>query len=353
MNLETKIHHNELIDSELSKRIAYIDSFKVDLSLLEEEPLHKLGDLRNIATVQSIGSSTRIEGSTLSDAEVDTLIKDIKITTLESREEQEVAGYYDCLDVVLESYESMPLSENIIKQLHSILLKYSAKDTSHRGAYKNLSNKVVASYPDGMQRVIFKTTEPHLTAIEMEALIAWTNEALLTKTLHPVLVVSLFVYEFLSIHPFQDGNGRLSRLLTTLLLLQNGYKFVQYISFENQIEVHKEEYYKALMSGQKNRNLETESVNEFILFFTECISVLTDKLKLKISELISKKAVYLNDRHKKIIALLKKNGLMKFADFEKSMKTVSAASLKKDLLYLSSSLAIKKQGKLKATIYSL
>src|SRR5699024_4386432 len=141
----------------------------------------------------------------------------------------EVIGYYEVLELIYDNYSDIRLSENYIKQLHQMLLKYSDKDERHRGTYKFLSNKVIATYPTGEQRTVFTTTEPALVAGEMQELLEWTNEQLEQKNIHPLIVIGHFIYDFLSIHPFQDGNGRLSRLLTTLCLLQNEYPFIQYI----------------------------------------------------------------------------------------------------------------------------
>lgn len=353
MELIEKINFNDSINAEIERRIKLIEAFNNNIGEIEVIEKTELLELRNIATVQSIGSSTRIEGATLTDAEVDTLIKDIQKTSLESRDEQEVMGYFDVLDLIYESYDALPLTENIIRQMHSILLKYSTKDASHKGGYKKLSNKVVANYPDGRQRVIFNTTEPHLTSMEMEKLVSWVNSEIGKAEIHPIVISALFVYVFLSIHPFQDGNGRLSRLLTTLILLRCNYKFIKYISFENHIELHKEAYYSALMNGQKNRYSEEENIEEWMMFFTGSMVSLVDKLQTKLDAIHSKSAVYLNDRHKKVISILKKNKLMKFSDFEKQLKSTNSATLKKDLAYLALHKLIKKQGQLKATLYSI
>src|SRR5690606_32615401 len=149
-----------------------------------------------------------------------------------SRDEQEVIGYYEVLELIYDHYTDIKLSESYLKQLHQTLLKHSHKDERHRGNYKHLSNKVVATYPTGKQRTIFATTEPALVAGEMQELIEWTNRQFEEKSIHPLIIIGNFIYDFLSIHPFQDGNGRLSRLLTTLGLLQHDYAFIQYISFE-------------------------------------------------------------------------------------------------------------------------
>ena len=350
MELIDKISFNTSINQEVTRIIKRIDDFEISWDNIEISEKRELFELKRIATVQSIGSSTRIEGSTMSDVEVNTLIKDVKITSMESRDEQEVVGYYEVLDQIHESFESMDLNENIIKQLHSMLLRHSSKDQRHKGDYKNLSNKVVATYPDGTERVVFKTTEPHLTGKEMFELVNWVADAQTKAEIHPIIVVAVFVYEFLSIHPFQDGNGRLSRLLTTLLLLKSKYRFVQYISFENHIEHHKEAYYSALMNGQKHRNSAAELIEEWVLFFVGCLNSLTDKLQVKY-EALNKKTHYLSDRHKKIIAFIQKNKMVKFGDVSKGFKNINPSSIKKDLAYLSQIQAINKRGVLKATEY--
>lgn len=252
-----KLNFDFITNQRVLQLIGYIDGFKGKWNVVEKKENRYLKELRKIATIESIGSSTRIEGATLSDQEIKELLKDIKITKLKTRDEQEVIGYYEVLELIYNNYSDIKLSESYIKQLHQILLKYSNKDERHRGSYKFLSNKVVATYPTGEQRTIFATTEPALVATEMQELMEWTNEQLEQKTIHQLVVIASFIYDFLSIHPFQDGNGRLSRLLTTLCLLQNDYSFIQYISFENHIEQNKKAYYKALMNGQKNREQTT------------------------------------------------------------------------------------------------
>jgi Fic family protein len=236
-----------------------------------------------MATIQSIGSSTRIEGVTLSDEEIERLIADLKVNRLESRDEQEVVGYYDVLELILDNAEDIQLTENYIMQLHTVLLSHSTKDSGQKGAYKKVSNKVVANYPDGTQRIIFNTTEPYLVRKEMQELLSWTSKRLDNREYHPLLVVGLFIYEFLSIHPFHDGNGRLSRLLTTLLLLRLDYDFIQYISFEHIIENRKERYYAALMECQRKKNTEDERIDTWMLFFLNTLKLVTIKLNLKMS----------------------------------------------------------------------
>ncbi|MCU0451348.1 MAG: Fic family protein [Bernardetiaceae bacterium] len=236
--------------------IGLIDGFRGKWNITERQENRYLKELRKIATIESVGSSTRIEGATLTNEEVGQLLRDLKITKLQSRDEQEVIGYYQVLELIYEHPADLRLTESYLKQLHQLLLKHSHKDKRHRGGYKSLPNHVVATYPTGEQRTIFATTAPALVKAEMQELLAWVNEQLSQGHIHPLVVVGSFVYDFLSIHPFQDGNGRLSRLLTTLCLLQCGYGFVQYVSFEHHMEQNKKAYYEALMSGQKKSGLQ-------------------------------------------------------------------------------------------------
>lgn len=348
--MEAKLLFDFKTTQQIINRISFIDSFKGQWTAIEKKENRYLKQLRHIATIESIGSSTRIEGALLTDAEVEKVLKSVKITNLKSRDEQEVVGYYEVLDVILENHTDIKLSESYIKQLHGMLLKHSSKDTRHRGQYKSLSNKVVANYPGGKQAVIFNTTEPHLVQKEMSELVGWTNKVLEKGELHPLIAIGAFVYEFLSIHPFQDGNGRLSRLLTTLLLLQHGYVFVQYVSFENLIEERKKEYYKALMNGQKNRYKKEERIDHWELFFFDCMASLVRKLEKKYQE-YSTKSSYLNARQKQILNVIKKKAPLKLSDIVLAIPDINRSTLKKDLLYLLSENSISRIGQGRSTVY--
>ena len=216
--------------------------------------------------------------------------------------------------------------------MHSILLKYSDKDQRHKGQYKNLSNQVVANYLDGKQKIIFKTTAPHLTSNEMQQLIDWTNIQLETKVLHPVLITAVFVYEFLSIHPYQDGNGRMSRLLTTFLLMKQNYNFVEYVSFEHVIEERKDMYYKALMETQKHRGTDQELLDKWVIFFLNCLTTLVQKLKGKY-EVYNTLKISLNARQKEVLEYIKQHRIIQVKDLEENLQ-YSRNTLKKDLQYL-------------------
>ena len=350
--LDKKLHFEFQTNQQVLMLISEIDLFRGKWELLESQNISFLKELKNIATIQSIGSSTRIEGATLKDNEIVALISDLKINKLENRDEQEVIGYYDVLELILENSDDINLTENYIMQLHTMLLKYSTKDSGQKGSYKKVSNKVVANYPDGTQRIIFNTTESYLVQKEMNELINWTNKNFDNQEYHPLLILGLFIYEFLSIHPFHDGNGRLSRLLTTLLLIKLDYDFVKYISFEHLIENRKEKYYTALMECQKDRNTGNERPDKWMLFFLNSLKLLSIKLNLKLGNTESKQ-IYINDRQQKIKAYILENQPCKIGDINKHFPEIYINTLKKDLQYLAKNKIINKQGERKATIYTV
>ncbi len=184
----------------------------------------------------------------------------------------------------------------------------------------------------------------------MNDLINWTNTQLKNKEIHPLIIIANLIYEFLSIHPFQDGNGRLSRLLTTLVLLQNNYLFIKYVSFENLIEKTKKEYYQALMAGQKNRNKESENISKWILYFLDKLRVLTQRLDAKY-DVFKSKGGYLNERQREIKDYLSQNQPLKISDFRNKFKSLNINTIKKDLQYLKKEQIIKSIGKGKGTVY--
>lgn len=348
--MERKFHFDFADTQEIIKKIGSIDSFKGKWESIHREEDKYLKELKKLATIQSIGSSTRIEGATLSNDEIATLLANLKINKLETRDEQEAIGYYEVLEVILNEYSEISLTESNIFNLHNLLLRFSNKDNAHRGKYKQLSNKVVATYPGGEQRIVFNTTEPFLVKKEMEDLLLWYNEEMNQGIMHPLLCIAGFVYEFLSIHPFQDGNGRLSRLLTSLLLLQNGYDFIQYISFENQIESSKKKYYQVLMQAQQHRGTSKEVINDWVQYFLGSITSMIDKLENKYDR-YNTVGPYLNLRQKDIVSFIEKNEPVKISDIDKRFEEYSIHSIKKDLQYLYQENAIDKIGKGKGTTY--
>ena len=345
-----KLNFDFLTNQRMMQLIAAIDEYRGKWNVVEKRENRYLKELRKIATIESIGSSTRIEGATMTDEEIKQLLKDVKITKFKTRDEQEVIGYYEVLELILDNFSEIRLSESYIKQLHQLLLKYSDKDERHRGSYKNLPNKVVATYPTGEQKTIFDTTEPALVEGEMFELIEWTNLQWKEKMIHPLIVLAVFVYEFLSIHPFQDGNGRLSRLFTTLFLLQQGYEFMQYISFENHIEKNKKTYYDALMTAQRKRITKEDIIDKWLLFFLESLKTLTEKLDKKY-DVFKQKGGYLNERQKMLKEFIIEQRTVKISDLSIAFPDISPNTLKKDLQYLKTEQIINTVGQGKGTIY--
>jgi Fic family protein len=271
------------ITPELLALIAEIDEFKGAWRAFGTLAPERLKALRHVATVESIGSSTRIEGSKLTDHEVERLLAKLEIRTFASRDEQEVAGYADVMETVFQAWADIPITENHIKQLHRDLLRYSDKDARHRGEYKALRNDVGAFDADGnMIGIVFETATPFDTPHRMQALVTWLKDARELARLHPLLVIAVFIVTFLETHPFQDGNGRLSRVLTTLLLLQAGYAYVPYSSLESVIEGHKEGYYLALRQTQATIRTPTPNWQPWLLFFLRALQQQKRRLAVKV-----------------------------------------------------------------------
>ena len=271
------------ITPEILVLIAKIDEFKGAWRALGTLAPDRLSALRRVATIESIGSSTRIEGSKLSDREVEQLITDLEIKSFTTRDEQEVAGYAEVMDLVFASWQDIRFTENHIKQIHQTLLRYSEKDTRHRGDYKTHSNSVVALDEKGAQvGVIFETASPFDTPQLMTELVSWVQQERKSEHLHRLLIISLAIVVFLEIHPFQDGNGRTSRVLTTLLLLQAGYDYVPYSSLESVIEQNKEAYYLALRQTQGTIRTDKPDWQPWIIYFLRSLAKQVDQLQKKV-----------------------------------------------------------------------
>jgi Fic family protein len=244
----------------------------------------RLKALRRIATIESIGSSTRIEGSKLTDREVERLLANLQIRKFDTRDEQEVAGYAEVMETIFQAWPEIPATENHIKQLHRDLLRYSVKDERHRGEYKTLSQQTweLSTRTAKMIGIVFETATPFDTPRRMAELVAWLNEARELAPIHPLLIVAVFIVVFLEIHPFQDGNGRLSRVLTTLLMLQAGYAYVPYSSLESVIENSKEGYYLALRQTQGTIRTEAPNWQPWLMFFMRALQQQKRRLAAKV-----------------------------------------------------------------------
>ena len=256
------------IPADIMQIISDIDRLKESWKEGAELDREVLTRLKKSVLITSTGASTRIEGSKLSDDEVEKLLRGMSINKFKNRDQQEVAGYYELLTNVFDSYQSIPLSESTIKFFHKELLKHVEKDKEHRGEYKKQENKVAMVNAAGEPiEIVFDTTLAYLTPKEMQELVEWTQTALIEKKYHPLLITANFLVEFLQIHPFIDGNGRLSRILTNLLLLQQGFAYMPYISHEKLVEDNKPEYYVALRQSQKTFGTDKETITPWLRFF--------------------------------------------------------------------------------------
>jgi Fic family protein len=275
--------HPLTITHEILSLIAEIDEFKGAWRALGTLAPERLSALRRVATIESIGSSTRIEGAKLSDKDIEQLLTNLEIRKFETRDEQEVAGYAEVMATIFAHFDAIDLTENHIRQLHRDLLVHSGKDERHRGSYKTNPNHVSAFDENGREiGIVFETTTPFDTPRLMEELVAWTTKALDEKTLHPLLVIGVFTVTFLEIHPLQDGNGRLSRILTTLLLLRAGYAYVAYSSLESIIENSKEGYYLALRQTQRTIRSAEPNWLPWTVYFLRALQQQKRRLEKKI-----------------------------------------------------------------------
>lgn len=274
-----KVYNFELeLDWSLLRIVSKIDRFDASWSSIEKKEKQSLKQLKNIATVRSVGASTRIEGSKMTNEEIKVLLDNLEITKIEERDAQEVVGYFEVLELISEEFNEIVITESNIKNLHNLLLKHSDKDQWHKGDYKQHSNAVEATLPDGTKQIIFQTTNAGFeTEDAMRKILDWYNSE---TEIHPLVKSAILAYEFVSIHPFQDGNGRLSRLLSTLLLLKNGYSWIQYVSFEHEIEHRKNEYYLKLRQCQAQRP--NENITEWINFFFSALLNIQDQLMKKL-----------------------------------------------------------------------
>ena len=296
--------------------IAEIDEFKGLWHGIQGMPEESLNSMKRFATIESIGSSTRIEGAALSDEEVEDLLHGLETRSFRSRDEQEVAGYALAIRLVYDAWGEMNLTESMIKGMHRQLLQYSAKDEWHLGEYKHHPNHVAAFDKDGRQiGIVFETVSPFDTPMAMTDLIRETRQNLDDPDIHPLITIGDFVVRFLAIHPFQDGNGRLARILTNLLLLRSGYTYVPYSSLERLVEANKEEYYRALRSSQKSLDTPEPDTSLWLLFFLELLKKQKDLLQQAIDR--EKDLSVLPELSRTILEIARQRGRVTPADVQR------------------------------------
>jgi len=275
------------ITPEILSKIAKIDEIKGQWTAGVNLSPQLLGRLKKSVLITSSGASTRIEGARLSDEDVGKFIQGLHITKFRDRDTQEVKGYYELLKNIFNVWETVSFSENSVKHLHKELLKYVEKDARHRGDYKKVENDVAMFDANSNQiGVVFKTTRAYLTPKQMQELMGWTQKTLKEEKYHPILIIGNFLVEFLKIHPFQDGNGRLSRIITNLLLLKSGYAFVPYVSHEKLIEDSKASYYLSLRKSQQTFTQKNGDITAWLEYF---LKILETQAKMAIDLLSSEK----------------------------------------------------------------
>lgn len=338
------------ITPEILSLIAEIDEFKGAWRALGQLAPEQLSSLKKVATIESIGSSTRIEGSKLTDKEVETLLSNLEIQKFDTRDQQEVAGYSSVMDLIFQNFADIPLTENYIQQLHAVLLQYSEKDIWHRGNYKKSPNHVEAFDAQGKSLgIVFETASPFATPIRMRNLVEWAAQAYADKKLHPLLITAIVIVVFLAIHPFQDGNGRLSRVLTTYLLLREGYQYVPYSSLEAIIEQSKESYYLALRQTQVTLKNENPDWQPWVLFFLRVMQQHKKRLEAKVEQ-ENLLLMQLPELSLQILQLAKSRGKTTISDIV-TITNANRNTIKKHLETLVNTNRLQKNGVGKGTWY--
>ena len=276
---------NCTLDTEILGFISKIREYKGRQELFVHQKKDKLDKLVEIAKIQSTESSNKIEGIVTTESRIKQLVADK--TTPRNRDEKEIMGYRDVLNIIHENFEYIPLSPNYILQLHKYLYQYSSPDFG--GKFKNVQNYIVATMPDGSSRTLFTPLTPIETPEAVQNLCETFNRAIELGEIEPLLLIANFIKDFLCIHPFNDGNGRMSRLLATLLLYRFGFVVCKYISLEKKIEKTKDTYYDVLEASSENWNEGTNDNTQFVKYllgiilsayrdFEERLNLIDDKL---------------------------------------------------------------------------
>lgn len=338
------------LTQEILAKIAQIDQFKgLWQGSLRISP-QILGRLKSWIIITSTGASTRIEGAKMTDEEIARFLRGLKGRRPKSRDEQEVAGYADLIGRIFDNWKTIKLSESWILQFHSILLQFSDKDQVHKGKYKNSPNTVVMTNKNGERVVLFNPTPPYLVQSEMQSSIEWTNEEMEKGTIHPLLVIANFIFEFLAIHPFKDGNGRLSRALTNLLLLRSGYSYVPYVSLDEIIEETKTNYYLSLRAAQKNHKTKHEDITPWVEYLLNALLEQTERArKLMDSDQPEK---LLSEKQMQVYQLFENNkelGVSKISELLQNK--ISHATIKQALSRLVALKLLERIGQARSTRY--
>ncbi len=347
---ENTFNKRIILTQDILAKIAKIDEFKGLWQGSVRLSPQILGRLKKWVIITSTGASTRIEGAKMTDEEIERFLRGLKAKLPASRDEQEVAGYADLIGRIFDNWRTIQLSENWILQFHSILLHFSDKDQAHKGRYKSAPNTVVMTNEHGERIILFDPTPPYLVKPEMEAILSWTNKQFETGEVHPLLVIANFIFEFLAIHPFKDGNGRMSRALTNLLLLKTGYSYIPYVSLDEIIEKTKADYYLALRATQKNHKTDHQDITPWLNYFLEALLEQVKRAKKIMEEDQPEKL--LSEKQLEIYRLFDKNEILSVADIEKLLKgEMPQSTIKQALSRLVKSKLLERIGQARSSRY--
>lgn len=334
---------NQKWDSDILGLIAaiYKEAGKQEMSL-KQKP-QELEKLVEIAKIQSTEASNAIEGIITTSTRIKQLVEEK--TTPKNRDEQEIAGYRDVLNIIHESFDTIPISQNYILQLHKIL--YSHMNNPMGGRTKSVQNYISATYPDGHVETLFTPLSPFETPEALDKICEEYNRVIGNMEVEPLIIIPIFIHDFLCIHPFNDGNGRMSRLLTTLLLYRNGFYVGKYISLEAIIAKNKDLYYNALSQAQHGWHEGTEDVVPFIKYLLGTILAAYKDFEDRFSLVETKLPALEMVRQ----ASMYKIGRFNKQDIRELCPTLSNSSIEKAFRDLISLGEIKKEGKGKGTCY--
>ena len=334
---------NQKWDSEILGYIAaiYKEAGKQEL-YLKQRPA-ELEKLVEIAKIQSTEASNAIEGIVTTNTRIRQLVEEK--TTPRNRDEQEIAGYRDALSIIHESFDVIPITRNYILQLHKIL--YSHSNNPMAGQTKNVQNYISAKYPDGHTEILFTPLAPYETPEALDRICEEYNRVIGNLELEPLIAIPVFIHDFLCIHPFNDCNGRMSRLLTTLLLYRNGFYVGKYISLEAKIAKHKDLYYDALGQSQDGWHEGTEDVTPFIKYLLSTILAAYRDFEDRFS-IVEEKLPAIEMVRK---ATLQKIGKFTKQDIRELCPTLSVSSVEGSLRKLIDLGELKREGKGKGTYY--
>lgn len=278
------------LGSQITESLRYVDKFCAGWEYIERitdsadsNTQATMKNLKHVAYIQSIGSTTRIEGSQLDDSAVERLVEVMTMNhrtlVLETKDDQEVAGAALAMQYVNTNYKNLVVDEALVLSLHEMVMKFSSKDAAHRGAFKSVENYVFSTDTNGNQQVWLYTSSAADTPLHIRQLLAWYHSK---RSIHPIVRIAVFVVTFLKIHPFEDGNGRISRLLTHLMLLQHDFSCFGHVSIERFIEKTKMAYYLSLRSTQKSFDTQTPNWMPWLEYFVSSLKDAVSELRFKI-----------------------------------------------------------------------